>query len=140
MGKKYFLQSVSNPIAAQVLCELLAIARQLAMQLSCCKSRGEAGKAGRGSCFLLCPLVLGTKSALLGCVRWGSWSHESWGLTAQECFTLFGFFHFMGASPWHREHPTSSYSLTCVWFCSQLLYVLVLSWLMQVMLSSQNHK
>lgn len=62
--KKYFLQLVSNLIAAQVLPELLAIARQLAMQLSCCKSHGEAGKAGRGYCLLLCPLVLGTKSDL----------------------------------------------------------------------------
>lgn len=53
--KKILFSQFQNPIAAQVLSELLAIARQLAMQLSCCKSRGETGKAGRGHCLLLCP-------------------------------------------------------------------------------------
>lgn len=62
-GKNTVFSQFQNQIAAQVTClpELLAIARQLAMQLSHCKSLGQAGKAGRSYCLLLCLLVLGSQ-------------------------------------------------------------------------------
>jgi len=54
-GKNIVRRQFQNQIAAQVTClsEVLAIARQLAMQLSHCKSLEQAGKASRSYCLLL---------------------------------------------------------------------------------------
>lgn len=103
--KNVFFSQFQNPIAAQVLSKLLAIARQLALQLSCCKPHGETGKAGRGYCWLPCPGVLGTKSGLYLFLRSAVWGgslspRSSWSLRTRECFTL-GFL-------WWQVHSTES--------------------------------